>query len=47
MIPLVVANELGKAQILNLVPCNRYSNCSFVTYILLADGRISLMEIST
>jgi hypothetical protein len=33
MIPLVVANEPGKAQILNLVSCNRHSNCSFVIQI--------------
>ena len=34
MIPLVVANELGKAQILNLITCNGCSNCSFVVQIL-------------
>ena len=33
MIPLVVANEPGKAQILNLIDCNVCSNCSFVNCI--------------
>ena len=33
MIALVVANEPAKAQILNLVSCNGYSNCSFVMQI--------------
>lgn len=33
MIPSVVANEPGKAQILNLVACNSRSNCSFVILI--------------
>ena len=33
MIPLVVANEPGRAQILNLATCNSCSNCSFVMRI--------------
>jgi len=46
MIPLVVANEPGRAQILNLVACNGCSNCSFVKRIREACARKSLMEIS-